>query len=85
MGADVAVLAGITEPDTYPIDDSMIIKPLPAAEAAKIEIVRGPNIAPLPVPEAPEQHLECRVSLKTADNITTDDITQAAALSGLTR
>ncbi len=79
MGADVAVLAGITEPDTYPIDDSMIIKPLPAAEAAKVEIVRGPNIAPLPVPEAPEQHLECRVSLKTVDNITTDDITPASA------
>ncbi len=79
LGADVAKLAEVREPETYPVDDSMIIKPLPKEEAAKVEIVRGPNIAPLPVPDAPEQHLDCRVSLKTADNITTDDITPASA------
>lgn len=79
LGEEVAELAKIVEPDTYPVDDSMIVKPLPKEEAAKVEIVRGPNIAPLPVPDAPEQHLECRVSLKTVDNITTDDITPASA------
>ncbi len=79
LGADVAKLAEVREPESYTVDDSMIIKPLSKEEAAKVEIVRGPNIAPLPVPDVPEQHLDCRVSLKTVDNITTDDITPASA------
>lgn len=79
MGSRVTDLEKVTEPDVYPADDSMVIKPLSPEEAAKVEIVRGPNIAPLPVPDAPEQRLECRVSLKTVDNITTDDITPASA------
>lgn len=79
MGAEVARLEEIVEPEAYPIDDSQLIAPLPLEEAKKVEIVRGPNIAPLPVPDAPEQHLACRVSLKTVDNITTDDITPASA------
>lgn len=44
-----------------------------------MEVVRGPNIKPLPVPDAPEQHLKVQISLKTVDNITTDDITPASA------
>ncbi len=79
MEAEVGKLANIKEPASYPVDDSQLIKPLPEEEAEKVEIIRGPNIAPLPVPDAPEQHLECRVSLKTVDNITTDDITPASA------
>lgn len=79
MGADIEKLAAITEPDEYPVDDSMIIKPLPLEEAKEVEVVRGPNIQPLPVPDAPEQHLLVQVSLKTVDNITTDDITPASA------
>lgn len=79
MGAEVGKLAEIKEPVSYPVDDSQLIKPLPEEEAKKVEIIRGPNIAPLPIPDAPEQHLECRVSLKTVDNITTDDITPASA------
>lgn len=76
---ELAELARIHEPETYPIDDSMIIPPLSAAEAKQVEIVRGPNIAFLPVPDAPEQYLKAPVSLKTVDNITTDDITPASA------
>lgn len=79
MGDGVAVLDTIHEPDSYPIDDSMILPPLPPEEAAKVEIVRGPNIKPLPIPDPPEQHLACKVSLKAGDNITTDDITPASA------
>lgn len=79
MGAEVARLEEIVEPEAYPVDDSQLIAPLPLEEAKKVEIVRGPNIAPLPVPDAPEQHLVCKVSLKTVDNITTDDITPASA------
>lgn len=36
-------------------------------------------IRPLPVPDAPEDHLEAKISLKTVDNISTDDITPASA------
>ncbi|MBR3344263.1 MAG: hypothetical protein IKG34_08710 [Solobacterium sp.] len=79
MGEDVRKLAEIHEPLHYEIDDSLLIKPLPEEEAAKVEIIRGPNIAPLPVPEKPEQHVSCRVSLKGTDNISTDDITPAGA------
>lgn len=79
MGDQLNTLASVQEPDQYPVDDSMIIKPLAPEEAAKVEIVRGPNIAPLPVPDAPEQYLCAQVSLKTVDNITTDDITPASA------
>ncbi len=79
LGDDVKKLAEIHEPEVYPVDDSMIIEPLPEEEAQKVEIVRGPNIQPLPVPEAFTDHLCVPISLKTVDNITTDDITPASA------
>lgn len=79
MGEDVKELAKIKEPEEYLIDDSMIIKPLPIEEAKKVEIVKGPNIKFLPIPEAPQQHLCVPVSLKTLDNVSTDDITPASA------
>ena len=79
LGEDVDQLARIHEPDSYPIDDSMLIAPLPPEQAKQVEIVRGPNIKFLPVPEEPVQHLCVPVSLKGGDNISTDDITPASA------
>ena len=79
LGSDLSVLADVKEPTEFPVDDSMIIEPLPEEEAKKVEIVRGPNIQPLPIPDAPEQYLKAQISLKTVDNITTDDITPASA------
>lgn len=79
LGESVRILETIREPEEYPIDDSQLIPPLPQEDAAKVEIIRGPGIAPLPIPDAPEQHLKCKVSLKAVDNITTDDITPASA------
>ena len=79
LGSDLSILTEVKEPDEFPVDDSMIIEPLPEEEAKKVEIVRGPNIQPLPIPDAPEQHLQAQISLKTVDNITTDDITPASA------
>lgn len=79
LGKEIVKLADIQEPDEYPVDDSMIVRPLPPEEAREVEVVRGPNIKPLPVPDAPEQHLKVQISLKTVDNITTDDITPASA------
>ncbi|WP_367566159.1 aconitate hydratase [Lacrimispora sp.] len=79
MGADIIKLKDIREPEHYTIEDSMIIKPLSEEEAKKVEIVRGPNIKYLPIPEAPEASMCISVSLKGGDNITTDDITPASA------
>ena len=79
MGERVSVLNNITEPEHYIVDDSMLIPPLPPEEAEKVEITRGPNIKFLPVPDVPQQHLKAGVSLKTRDNVTTDDITPASA------
>ena len=79
MGENVKILGEIKEPDQYIVDDSMIIPPLSEEEAKKVEIVRGPNIKFLPVPEAPTQYLCAPISLKGRDNISTDDITPASA------
>ena len=79
LGEDIAILGRITEPEKYIVDDSMLIPPLPAEEAAKVEITRGPNIKFLPVPEVPQQYLKAGVSLKARDNVSTDDITPASA------
>ena len=79
LGSGVTKLAEVKEPEEYDINDNMIIQPLPEEEAKKVEIVRGPNIKFLPVPDVPEQYLKVPVSLKGGDNISTDDITPASA------
>ena len=79
MGEDVARLAHITEPEHYIVDDSMILPPLSSKDAERVEVLRGPNIKFLPVPDVPERHLTAAVSLKTRDNVSTDDITPASA------
>lgn len=80
LGKDgLAALAEIRDPLEMPVDDSLILQPLPEEEAKKQPIIKGPNIAFLPVPEAPQQHMQLPISLKTVDNITTDDITPASA------
>ena len=79
MGEEVSVLDGIAEPKEYIVDDSMILPPLPPEEAKNVEIVRGPNIKFLPVPDVPQSSLTAAVSLKAGDNVSTDDITPASA------
>ena len=79
LGADVALLDSVREPEQYDVDDSMILPPLSPEEAEQVEIVRGPNIKFLPVPEPPTQYLCAPISLKGRDNISTDDITPASA------
>ena len=76
---DVSILRTITEPGSYRVLDNMLIAPLPLADAEKVNIIRGPNIKPLPVNTAPSGDWRARVSLKAGDNISTDDITPANA------
>lgn len=79
LGIEIGKLAEVKEPKEYKIDDGMLIKPLPEEEALEVTVVRGPNIKPLPVPDAPENYLCAPISLKGQDNISTDDITPASA------
>ncbi len=79
MKDDIIKLADIKEPEEYDKNDNMIIKPLPKEEAKDVEIVRGPNIKFIPIPDVPDQYLKAPVSLKGGDNISTDDITPASA------
>ena len=74
---DVSVLGTVQEPEAYPINDNLFL--LPPEDGRDIQIVRGPNIKPLPVADPPEEILEAKVSLKARDNVSTDDITPASA------
>jgi len=66
-------------PKKFMVNDNMIIPPLPPEEAKKVEIVRGPNIKPLPEFHPIPDKLEGEVLLKVEDDITTDHIMPAGA------
>jgi len=69
----------VTLPERFVINDSLLIPPLPEEEAKRIEIIRGPNIAPLPQFDELPEDLEGVFILKVGDNITTDHIMPAGA------
>ncbi len=69
----------VTMPEAFKIDDSAVLAPAPEAEAASVEILRGPNIKPFPDSCPQEDELKAGVSLKAGDNITTDHIMPAGA------
>ncbi|GBC88815.1 Homoaconitase large subunit [bacterium HR13] len=66
-------------PERFPYGDEAIIEPLPEEEAKKVEIYRGPNIAPLPEFDELPAQIEGEISLVVGDNITTDHIMPAGA------
>ncbi|WP_457755897.1 aconitate hydratase [Thermodesulfatator indicus] len=66
-------------PERFIINDALLLPPLPEEQAAKVEIIRGPNIVPLPQFEPMPEELRCQVLLKVGDNITTDHIMPAGA------
>lgn len=67
----------IQDPEIYLIDESSII--FPSEELRKTEVVRGPNITPLPDFEALPETLEATVALKAEDNLSTDGIMPAGS------
>jgi len=69
----------IEMPLRFIINDNMFIRPLPPDESARVTIIRGPNIKPLPDFTPLPETLEGEVLLKVEDNITTDDIMPAGA------
>ncbi len=79
---DPRLLGDIPEikmPESFKIDDSAVIAPASEAEAAQIEVLRGPNIKPFPEAKPQEDTLSAELVLKVGDNITTDHIMPAGA------
>lgn len=66
-------------PQSFLINDNLIIEPATEEESKKLEIVRGPNIKPFPTSNPLEKAIECKAILKVGDNITTDHIMPAGA------
>ena len=66
-------------PDHFVVDDSSVLQPLPPAEAADAEVLRGPNIKPFPKGTPVSDSIRAELVLKVGDNITTDHIMPAGA------
>lgn len=64
-------------PEKFVINDNLIFPP--SEEPEKIEILRGPNIAPLPKAKPLDEKIEAPILIKVGDNITTDHIMPAGA------
>jgi aconitate hydratase len=67
----------VQPPTQYRVDDNMIVPP--AEDPAAVEIIRGPNIQPVPVAHPVPDTIRGRLLLKVGDNITTDHIMPAGA------
>jgi aconitate hydratase len=69
----------IAEP-THPIlNMEMFESPPPPEEATDVEVIMGPNIAPLPEFQSLPDRLELPVLLKVGDNLSTDEILPAGS------
>ena len=66
-------------PEHFVINDNMVVPPASEEEMDSVEVLRGPNIKPFPETSPLDDSIECQVSLKVGDNITTDHIMPAGA------
>ncbi len=65
------------QPEAYAINDAGIIPP--PADYQNVEVIKGPNIQPVPSHGELPDRIEGQVLLKVEDNITTDHIMPAGA------
>lgn len=70
---------GINMPESFRADDSAVLAPASEAEADSVEVLRGPNIKPLPETVPLADTIEAKLTIKVGDNITTDHIMPAGA------
>jgi aconitate hydratase len=75
--SDLPVPADVAEPDSFFVDDNMLVAP--PDEGSAVTVVRGPNIKEVPVKEPLEDTLELEVLIKVGDDITTDHIMPAGS------
>lgn len=69
----------INMPESFRADDSAVLAPASEAEMESVEILRGPNIKPLPETAPLTDTIEAQLTIKVGDNITTDHIMPAGA------
>lgn len=69
----------VTLPDTFLVNDNLIVPPATPEEAKGLTVKHGPNIKPFPVAEPLPVNLSAPAILKVGDNITTDHIMPAGA------
>ncbi len=67
----------VSLPQSFLVNDNMVVPP--TAESSDVAVLRGPNIAPLPLNTELPGTVEGTVLLKVGDNITTDHILPAGA------
>ncbi len=72
-------LAEIAMPPKFCVDDTGVLLPLPEQQAQQAQVLRGPNIKPMPTAQPMPDTLAASVVLKVGDNITTDHIMPAGA------
>ncbi len=66
-------------PERASVNTKMLVEPLPADEAKRVELVKGPNIKSLPELDPLPDRLELPVALKVGDDVSTDEILPAGA------
>jgi aconitate hydratase len=66
-------------PERVGVNTSMLVPPLPSAQARREPLVKGPNIVSLPAFDPLPERLEAPVALKVGDDISTDEIMPAGA------
>ena len=76
MAAVSALTGYLTDPRTL---GNMVVPPANEADMDSVEVLRGPNIKPFPQTSPLDDSIDCQVSLKVGDNITTDHIMPAGA------
>ena len=69
----------IPMPETYTVNDNLVIPPVAPAEEDTVEVVRGPNIQPFPLGKPLADAISGKGLLKMEDNITTDHIAPSDA------
>ena len=75
----VPAAASVAMPEAFPINDNMVDLPASEDEYESVEVLRGPNIKPLPVAQPLTDTMELPCLLKVGDNITTDHIMPAGS------
>ncbi|MCX8027438.1 MAG: aconitate hydratase [Thermodesulfovibrionales bacterium] len=72
-GIDIPI---VSSPERFYSKNALLIPP---SDKKDVKVLKGPNIKDVPIKKALEDTLEAEVILKTADNITTDDIMPAGS------
>lgn len=77
LGAEPSFEIPVMDPR---VDDSNILVPLPPAEAAKVRVIKGPNIQPPPRQSPLADRLDGEVLIKLTDNVSTGDLSPDGAV-----